>query len=71
VNSNNPERKTAGDVARTINENRGVKNNIQRRVGFYVLHAGVGDVIKDLQDPSVSSSRMELAEQGPALYLPT
>ncbi|KAH8282597.1 hypothetical protein KR054_008621 [Drosophila jambulina] len=65
VNSNNPERKTAGDVARTINENRGVKNNIQRRVGFYVLHAGVGDVIKDLQDPSVSSSRMELAEQGP------
>ncbi|XP_032569961.1 receptor-type tyrosine-protein phosphatase N2 isoform X1 [Drosophila sechellia] len=65
VNSNNPERKTAGDVARTINENRGVKNNIQRRVGFYVLHAGVGDVIKDLQDPSVSSSRIELAEQGP------
>ncbi|XP_017061042.1 uncharacterized protein LOC108101267 [Drosophila ficusphila] len=65
VNSNNPERKTAGDVARIINENRGVKNNIQRRVGFYVLHAGVGDVIKDLQDPSVSSSRIELAEQGP------
>ncbi|XP_016997722.2 receptor-type tyrosine-protein phosphatase N2 isoform X1 [Drosophila takahashii] len=65
VNSNNPERKTAGDVARTINENRGVKNNIQRRVGFYVLHAGVGDVVKDLQDPGVSSSRIELAEQGP------
>ncbi|EDV33379.2 uncharacterized protein Dana_GF21117, isoform A [Drosophila ananassae] len=65
VNSTNPERKTAGDVARTINENRGVKNNIQRRVGFYVLHAGVGDVIKDLQDPSVSSARIELAEEGP------
>ncbi|KAH8298213.1 hypothetical protein KR018_011030, partial [Drosophila ironensis] len=65
VNSNNPERKTAGDVARTINESRGVKNNIQRRVGFYVLHAGVGDVIKDPQDPGVSSSRIELAEQGP------
>ncbi|KAH8413242.1 hypothetical protein KR009_009113, partial [Drosophila setifemur] len=65
VNSTNPERKSAGDVARTINENRGVKNNIQRRVGFYVLHAGVGDVIKDLQDPAVSSARIELAEQGP------
>ncbi|XP_030383233.1 uncharacterized protein LOC115630720 isoform X2 [Scaptodrosophila lebanonensis] len=65
VDSNNPERKTAADVARTINENRGVKNNIQRRVGFYVLHAGVGDKVKDLQDPSVSSSRIELDEQGP------
>ncbi|XP_022228423.2 uncharacterized protein LOC111078169 isoform X2 [Drosophila obscura] len=65
VNSDNPERKTAGDVARIINENRGVKNNIQRRVGFYVLHAGVGDKVKDLQDPSVSASRIELAEQGP------
>ncbi|EDW39639.1 GL15097 [Drosophila persimilis] len=65
VNSDNPERKTAGDVARIINENRGVKNNIQRRVGFYVLHAGVGDKVKDLQDPSVSASRIELDEQGP------
>ncbi|KRF98750.1 uncharacterized protein Dwil_GK24334, isoform C [Drosophila willistoni] len=65
VDSNNPERKTAGDVARIINENRGVKNNIQRRVGFYVLHAGVGDKIKDLSDPSVSASHIELAEQGP------
>ncbi|XP_060646073.1 receptor-type tyrosine-protein phosphatase N2 isoform X2 [Drosophila nasuta] len=65
VDSNNPERKTAADVARYINENRGVKNNIQRRVGFYVLHAGVGDKVKDLRDPSVSASRIELAEQGP------
>ncbi|KAH8411990.1 hypothetical protein KR222_005149, partial [Zaprionus bogoriensis] len=65
VDSNNPERKTAADVARYINENRGVKNNIQRRVGFYVLHAGVGDRVKDLRDPSVSASRIELAEQGP------
>ncbi|XP_030565478.1 receptor-type tyrosine-protein phosphatase N2 isoform X2 [Drosophila novamexicana] len=65
VDSNNPERKTAADVARYINENRGVKNNIQRRVGFYVLHAGVGDRVKDLRDPSISASRIELAEQGP------
>lgn len=65
MDSNNPERKTAADVARYINENRGVKNNIQRRVGFYVLHAGVGDRVKDLRDPSVSASRIELAEQGP------
>lgn len=65
MDSNNPERKTAADVARYINENRGVKNNIQRRVGYYVLHAGVGDRVKDLRDPSVSASRIELAEQGP------
>ncbi|XP_030080389.1 receptor-type tyrosine-protein phosphatase N2 [Drosophila hydei] len=65
VDSNNPERKTAADVARYINENRGVKNNIQRRVGFYVLYAGVGDRVKDLRDPSISASRIELAEQGP------
>lgn len=65
VDSNNPERKTAADVARYINENRGVKNNIQRRVGFYVLHAGVGDRVKDLRDPSISASPIELAEQGP------
>lgn len=65
MDSNNPERKTAADVARYINENRGVKNNIQRRVGFYVLYAGVGDRVKDLRDPSISASRIELAEQGP------
>ncbi|XP_030240533.1 receptor-type tyrosine-protein phosphatase-like N isoform X2 [Drosophila navojoa] len=65
VDSNNPERKTAADVARYINENRGVKNNIQRRVGFYVLHAGVGDRVKDLRDPGISASPIELAEQGP------
>ncbi|EDV99127.1 GH13205 [Drosophila grimshawi] len=65
VDSNNPDRKTAADVARYINENRGVKNNIQRRVGFYVLYAGVGDRVKDLRDPSITASHIELAEQGP------
>ncbi|XP_014103161.2 receptor-type tyrosine-protein phosphatase N2 isoform X1 [Bactrocera oleae] len=64
VDSNNPEHKTAADIARAINDNRGVKNNILRRLGFTVLHAGVGDKIKDDTD-GVSSSRIELAEQGP------
>ncbi|XP_054083612.1 uncharacterized protein LOC105215047 isoform X2 [Zeugodacus cucurbitae] len=64
VDSNNPEHKTAADIARVINDNRGVKNNILRRLGFTVVHAGVGDKIKDDAD-GVSSSRIELAEQGP------
>ncbi|XP_054744529.1 receptor-type tyrosine-protein phosphatase-like N, partial [Anastrepha obliqua] len=64
VDSNNPEHKTAADIARIINDNRGVKNNILRRLGFTVLHAGVGDKIKDDSDV-VSASRIQLAEQGP------
>ncbi|XP_067623406.1 receptor-type tyrosine-protein phosphatase N2 isoform X2 [Eurosta solidaginis] len=64
VNSNNPEHKTAADIARAINESRGVKNNILRRLGVTVLHAGVGDKIRDETD-GVSAARIELAEQGP------
>ncbi|XP_036329933.1 receptor-type tyrosine-protein phosphatase N2-like, partial [Rhagoletis pomonella] len=64
VDSNNPEHKTAADIARIINDNRGVKNNILRRIGVTVLHAGVGDKIKDDLD-GVTASRIELAEQGP------
>ncbi|TMW54820.1 hypothetical protein DOY81_000053, partial [Sarcophaga bullata] len=65
VDSNNPERKTATDVARFINENRGVKNNILRRLGFTVVRAGVGDKIKRDDDSSVSASRIDLPDQTP------
>uniref|UniRef100_A0A1I8N2X5 Protein-tyrosine phosphatase n=1 Tax=Musca domestica TaxID=7370 RepID=A0A1I8N2X5_MUSDO len=65
VDSNNPEHKTAIDIARAINENRGVKNNILRRLGVTVLSAGVGDKIKRDEDGSVSAARIELADQGP------
>ncbi|KAM7354397.1 tyrosine phosphatase IA-2 isoform 1-T1 [Cochliomyia hominivorax] len=65
VDSNNPERKTATDIARAINENRGVKNNILRRLGVTVVRAGVGDKIKRDDDGSVSAARIELADQTP------
>lgn len=65
MDSNNPERKSAIDVARAINENRGVKNNILRRLGVTVLRAGVGDKIKRDEDGGVSAARIELADQGP------
>uniref|UniRef100_A0A1I8QCK4 Receptor-type tyrosine-protein phosphatase N2 n=1 Tax=Stomoxys calcitrans TaxID=35570 RepID=A0A1I8QCK4_STOCA len=65
VDSNNPERKSAIDIARAINENRGVKNNILRRLGVTVLRAGVGDKIKRDDDGGVSAARIELADQGP------
>lgn len=53
------------DIARAINENRGVKNNILRRLGVTVLRAGVGDKIKRDEEGGVSSARIELADQGP------
>ncbi|XP_065357911.1 receptor-type tyrosine-protein phosphatase N2 [Calliphora vicina] len=65
VDSNNPERKTATDIARAINENRGVKNNILRRLGVTVVRAGVGDKIKRDDDGGVSAARIELADQTP------
>ncbi|XP_037958052.1 receptor-type tyrosine-protein phosphatase N2 isoform X2 [Teleopsis dalmanni] len=65
VDSNNPDHKTASDIARIINDNRGVKNNILRRIGVAVKSAGVGDKTRSIEDGGVSSSRIELAEQGP------
>ncbi|XP_055921433.1 receptor-type tyrosine-protein phosphatase N2 [Eupeodes corollae] len=64
VDSNNPEKKNATDIARAINDAR-VKNNILRRLGVTVVRAGVGDKIKADEDGSVSSSRIEIAEEGP------
>lgn len=65
MDSNNPERKTATDIARAINENRGVKNNILRRLGVTVMRAGVGDKIKRDDDGGVSAARIELSDQTP------
>uniref|UniRef100_A0A1A9VZP7 Receptor-type tyrosine-protein phosphatase N2 n=1 Tax=Glossina brevipalpis TaxID=37001 RepID=A0A1A9VZP7_9MUSC len=65
VNSNNPERKNATDVARAINENRGVKNNLLRRLGVTVLRAGVGDKIKRDDESGVSAARIEVTDQDP------
>ncbi|XP_055838463.1 receptor-type tyrosine-protein phosphatase-like N isoform X2 [Episyrphus balteatus] len=64
VDANNPEKKTASDIAKAINDAR-VKNNILRRLGVTVVRAGVGDKIKADEDGSVSASRIEIAEEGP------
>lgn len=40
----NPEKKTATDVARAINDSR-FKNNLSRRYGVVVVRAGVGDKV--------------------------
>lgn len=41
----NPDKKTANDIARTINDTR-FKNNLQRRLGLIVIRAGVGNKVK-------------------------
>lgn len=41
----NPQRRSAADIARAINEGR-TKNNLLRRFGFSVVLAGVGDKTK-------------------------
>lgn len=40
----NPEKKSAADVARAINDSR-FKNNLSRRYGVVVVRAGVGDKV--------------------------
>lgn len=45
----NPEKKTALDVAKSINDSR-FKNNLSRRLGVLVLRAGVGDKVKDYEN---------------------
>jgi receptor-type tyrosine-protein phosphatase N len=45
----NPERKTAFDVAKAINDGR-FKNNLSRRMGVLVMRAGVGDKVKDYEN---------------------
>lgn len=59
----NPDRKTAADVARTINDNR-FKNNLHRRLGFVVIRAGVGDNSLDIDTTSITSSRIETSDGG-------
>ncbi|XP_065080145.1 receptor-type tyrosine-protein phosphatase-like N isoform X2 [Ochlerotatus camptorhynchus] len=58
----NPEKKTAADIAKQINNDTRVKNNLQRRYGVLVTLAGVGDKTKDSAD-GVSSERR--IEEGP------
>ncbi|XP_058056576.1 receptor-type tyrosine-protein phosphatase-like N [Anopheles bellator] len=58
----NPDRKTAADVAKQINDSR-FKNNLSRRLGVLVIQAGVGDKTKELD--AVSSQRLKRVEDGP------
>lgn len=58
----NPEKKTAADIAKQINNDSRVKNNLLRRYGVLVTQAGVGDKTKDSGD-GVSSERR--VEEGP------
>lgn len=53
----NPEKKTAYDVAKSINDGR-FKNNLSRRMGVLVLKAGVGDKVKDY-DNVYKNTRIE------------
>lgn len=43
----NPDKKTAADVAKLINDNR-FKTNVFRRFGVTVVRAGVGDKVKTI-----------------------
>lgn len=46
----NPEKKTAADVARIINERLpSIKNNVSRRLGVTIISAGVGDKTKSTE----------------------
>lgn len=56
----NPEKKTAYDVAKSINDLR-FKNNLSRRMGVLVLRAGVGDKVKDY-DTVWKNTRIEAIE---------
>lgn len=49
----NPEKKTAADVARAISDSR-FKNNLSRRLGVIVVRAGVGDKTKEPLSVSIS-----------------
>lgn len=42
----NPEKKTAADVAKAISDSR-FKNNLSRRLGVVVVRAGVGDKVNE------------------------
>lgn len=56
----NPEKKTALDVAKSINDSR-FKNNLSRRLGVLVLRAGVGDKVKDYEN-DINATKMDIAD---------
>lgn len=57
----NPEKKTALDVAKSINDSR-FKNNLSRRLGVLVLRAGVGDKVKDYEN-DLNGTKMEAVNE--------
>ncbi|XP_055638338.1 receptor-type tyrosine-protein phosphatase-like N isoform X2 [Toxorhynchites rutilus septentrionalis] len=58
----NPDKKSAADVAKQINDSR-FKNNLSRRLGVLVIQAGVGDKTKELD--AVTTERLKRVEEGP------
>ncbi|XP_055539499.1 receptor-type tyrosine-protein phosphatase-like N isoform X2 [Wyeomyia smithii] len=58
----NPDKKTATDVAKQINDSR-FKNNLSRRLGVLVIQAGVGDKTKEMD--AVTTERLKRVEEGP------
>ncbi|XP_055387880.1 uncharacterized protein LOC129616309, partial [Condylostylus longicornis] len=61
----NPEKKSAIDVAKSINTDR-FKSNIYRRFGITIVRSGVGNKVKyDPEKEVVQVSKIEQTEQGP------
>lgn len=57
----NPEKKTAADIARMINERLpSIKNNLSRRLGVTIISAGIGDKTKGIDLNGIQ--RIELLE---------
>lgn len=57
----NPDKKTALDVAKSINDSR-FKNNLSRRLGVSVLRAGVGDKVKDYEN-DLNGTKIEAVDE--------
>jgi receptor-type tyrosine-protein phosphatase N len=57
----NIEKKTALDVAKSINDSR-FKNNLSRRLGVLVIRAGVGDKVKDFER-DLSGTKVEAIDE--------
>ncbi|CRK93061.1 CLUMA_CG006471, isoform A [Clunio marinus] len=57
----NIDKKTAADVAKSINDSR-FKNNLSRRLGVIVKAAGVGDKVKNYED-EFNGARMEAIDE--------
>lgn len=59
----NPEKKSAQDVVKVINDNR-TRTNLQRRFGILIDFAGVGDKIKEYSPPH-ADRLMKRLDHGP------